>query len=182
VKVAVLAVVCVHVAVFVVLLIQGCRQEPATLKEEASNTNLSEAAQSTNQPVIEASNAPVAPSNAPPGLPLADTAAPLPPVSADYTIVRGDTFNRLARTFHTTTKSILEANPGVKATRLQIGQKIHLPALAGPVATNEVRTSSGDPGATASGEVITRLGRAITCKGLRVNLAPRSRPFAKLMV
>jgi LysM repeat protein len=139
-------------AVLVVLLMQGCQQDPAPLKEEAGTTNLPVAAQITNQTVVETTNAPVAPSNAPPDLATTDTPASPPTVSAEYTIASSDTLSQLAKTFHTMTKNIIEANPGLKATRLQIGQKIRLPSVLGAAPTNEVPASLGDSGATTAGE------------------------------
>jgi lysozyme len=60
------------------------------------------------------------------------TVAPVPPpetsAPTEYIIAAGDNFSTLAKKFHVTTRALVDANPGVEPTRLQIGQKIHIPS------------------------------------------------------
>ena len=46
----------------------------------------------------------------------------------EHVIASGDTFSKLAAQYHVTTDAILAANPDVDPRRLQIGQKIMIPA------------------------------------------------------
>jgi LysM repeat protein len=59
--------------------------------------------------------------------------------SSDYTIVKGDSFGKIAKANHTTIKAIEAANPGVNSNKLKIGAKIKLPASSG---TSSSGTSS----------------------------------------
>ncbi len=55
-----------------------------------------------------------------------------PPGSFAYTIKSGDTFYKLAQTYHTTVGAIMALNPGVDPYNLQIGQVICIPGGAMP--------------------------------------------------
>lgn len=130
VKVAFFAVVGVHVAAIVIaLLAQGCKREqtppiePAQPQVPLTDTNVP--ALDTNLPAggLTASNAvPV---------PVPEAPVPVPtPTAQEYVIQKGDTFSALAAKFHVTVKALQEANPTLNPTRLQIGQKINIPAPA----------------------------------------------------
>ena len=77
--------------------------------------------------------------------PVASTNVYVPPVpepivvpaatGTEYTIVKGDYFEKIAKDHGVTTKAIQDANPGVDSKKLQIGQKIHIPAATATVAT-----------------------------------------------
>lgn len=49
-----------------------------------------------------------------------------------YTIVAGDTLYKLAKRYNTTVNAIQNANPGINAQNLQIGQKICIPGSHTP--------------------------------------------------
>ena len=54
---------------------------------------------------------------------------PPPPVGQEYTVIKGDTFATIAKKFPgVTAKAIQDANPTVDPKKLQIGQKLHIPA------------------------------------------------------
>jgi LysM repeat protein len=118
VKIAVFFVLAVHGIGLLALLMQGCRREPAAQPE--STNAVAPALESTNV-VADANPSPLQ-SNLPP-------VVEIPPqgVTIDYTIVQGDNFSTLAKTYHVTVKAISDANPGVDSTKLKIGQKIHIP-------------------------------------------------------
>ncbi len=161
VKIAVFFVLAVHAVGLLALLMQGCRQE-----ERSSQT------QTTNNPV--------APSLEPTTGVVADTSAPLsgtatnvapaletglPAVGgSEYTIVSGDTLSTIARRFHLTVRAIADANAGLEPTRLQPGQKLHLPPAmsAAPVAAG---VASANPGtseqmyAVKSGDTLSTIAR-----------------------
>ena len=63
----------------------------------------------------------------------------------DYTVVRGDSFYKIAKDNNTTIKALTEANPNIDPARLQIGAKIKIPVGAPP------STSSGQGTGTRSG-------------------------------
>jgi LysM repeat protein len=119
---------------------QGCRREPIA-QNEATNA-VTQTLEATN--VVADTNPPVVQTNLPP-------VVEIPPASGgaatDYAIAKGDNFSTLAKNFHVTVKAIADANPGVDSTKLQIGQKIHIPApTAIPAA------GAGTPVVTANGE------------------------------
>src|SRR5262249_9196962 len=129
VRVAVFVVLAVHCIGLLALLMQGCKKDnqagTGTVADQtnAPATNTVAAFEPTNMPPAVTNLAP-APSTA--------TVAPTPPpeAPAEYTIAAGDNFSSLAKKFHVTTKALVDANPGVEPTRLQIGQKIHIPTAA----------------------------------------------------
>jgi len=45
-----------------------------------------------------------------------------------YTVVKGDTLTKIARRYHTTTSAIMAANNIPNASRLSIGEKLHIPS------------------------------------------------------
>ena len=51
-----------------------------------------------------------------------------PAGATEYTIVKGDILEQIAKKFHVSVKAITDANPGIEPTKLKIGQKIHIPA------------------------------------------------------
>jgi LysM repeat protein len=99
---------------------------------------------------------PVATQPTPVPAPMASTsttsAATPAPASApvgdgkDYMIAKGDTLAAIAKRNSVSLKALMDANPGVNAKKLKIGQKLQLPASTGAVAA----TSSGSTAAPAS--------------------------------
>lgn len=53
-----------------------------------------------------------------------------------YAVLPGDNFSTIAKKHHITVKAIVQANPNVDPRRLQVGQKLNLPANVTPVAPN----------------------------------------------
>ena len=167
-KVVVLSIVGFQTLALMVLLAQGCRPHPAVSNQDAVSMNMdvqivgtnevttmsNALAASSNSPsAIELSNAPGVLSNAPLALtnvPAAFTnPAPAPSVartttSNDYTIVKGDTLSRLAKTFHATVSAIKEANPALDPAHLKIGQKIQVPTGLTSRAATSVAEADND--------------------------------------
>ncbi|PWU15487.1 MAG: hypothetical protein C5B50_15395 [Verrucomicrobia bacterium] len=122
----------------------GCHNDKETTSQgptEPTNNAAAAAETTAPAPVTEtpANPAPTqaaAPVTAPPAAPTAG--------AQDIKIAAGDTFSGLATKFNVTVKAIIEANQGVDAKKLQIGQTIHIPA---PVVQS---TPPPTPGATAS--------------------------------
>ena len=76
--------------------------------------------------------APLPPAPSPPSAAPAPTSPPAeatPTAGASvYTVQAGDTFQQIARAHGLTIRALAQANPGVQARRLQIGQRLLLPA------------------------------------------------------
>ncbi len=166
VKIVVFSVLAIHVlGVLAALMMQGCKQE------KPAATEADQAAATSAPPAFDTNNTPAPPTNptattasnsqltAGPTPPVAPPVAPppvAPPVAApqDYVIVQGDNFSSLAKKFSVSTRAIMDANPGVEPTKLQIGQKIHIP----PPAATAAAPGGAAPGAgmtdTATGEEI----------------------------
>ncbi|HKQ37065.1 MAG TPA: LysM peptidoglycan-binding domain-containing protein [Verrucomicrobiae bacterium] len=165
----VLTILAVHAVVLGVVLLQGCKRTSADpnveLQALATNTPPPEAVQPPpiSIPAPQVAQVPSTPVNPPPV--QVETQAPPPaiqiPAPADQTsipsqlpgangasqhvVVKGDTFSTIAKKYGVTTKAVAEANAGVDATKLKIGQKLAVPA--------PTRTATGSPGnGTSTGE------------------------------
>jgi LysM repeat protein len=134
VKIAVFFVLAVHGIGLLALLMQGCRKEDPSAQQTADqNTNTAAAQnfQPSQQVVVETSAPPAVTATTPtPAVPE----TPQAPAATEYVVKAGDSYSRIASNFHVTSKAIAEANPGVDPMKLQIGQKIHIPAPV-PAAT-----------------------------------------------
>lgn len=156
VRIAVFVVLAIHGVGLLALLMQGCKKEP----EAAAPPPVAEQTDTNPAPAfVEPTNAPVADTNpapAPVTPPATAVAEPTPPPAvpatsagaSDYKIVQGDTFSAIAKKFHTSTRAIMEANPGLEPTKLRIGQTIHIPAA----------TVASDPAATGTSSVVAEPG------------------------
>jgi LysM repeat protein len=81
---------------------------------------------------------------------VVDTTAPTAGAT-EYVVAKGDTLSTIATKFHVTVKAIEAANPGVEPTKLQIGQKLHIPPPA-PAAV--AAPGSSTPGVDTNGAQI----------------------------
>jgi len=139
VRIAVFFVLSIHVIGLMALLMQGCRKPAETTTDMSTNppppfdTNLN-AAMETNLPMTNVIVAPTPP----------------PPVETEYTVVKGDSFSSIAKKFGVSTKAIQTVNPGVEPTKLQIGQKLHIPPAA--PASGAAASTVAAPDAAAAGE------------------------------
>jgi len=187
VRIAVFLVLAIHGIGLMALLMQGCKREPDTANNAASNAALSEPTNAapafiepTNSPSLAATNALPPASNTvfTPTPVEPQQPAPTPPAAAasDYVIVKGDTFSTIAKKFHVPTKSLLEANPAVEPTKLKIGQTIHIPAaistalaMTGTIAAPLADAGTGHMYSVKSGDSLTRIASefGVTIKALR---------------
>jgi LysM repeat protein len=156
VKIAVFFVLAVHGVGLLALLMQGCRRDDKDSAAGDPSTNMADAAAPftpTNAAVD--TNIAVAPSNPTPTLDVINTAAP--PSNAgptDYVIVKGDNYSTLALKFKVSARAIADANPGVDPNKLQISQKIRIPAPT-PTPTGVSTTGNATvPAVGANGEQI----------------------------
>lgn len=149
VKLAVFCVVAINVLGLTALLMQGCKREQTEIGNPAPpvDTNLAPLVE-TNLPPALATNPPVPPPPvyAPPQVP--ENAA------TEYVVVKGDTFSGIAKKFGVSVKAIEAANPGVVPTKLQVGQKLSIPAASGNAAA-PAPTGMASPAAGSGGEIYT---------------------------
>ena len=84
--------------------------------------------------------------------PPANTGFGTPTASApmkEYTVVRGDSFYKIAKDNNTTIKALTDANPGIEPTRLQVGAKIKIPA------PDPAKVTASAAGAASSANIYT---------------------------
>ena len=187
-KLGVLCVLSVSVAGLMVMLIQGCKQKAPADDTSAvpPDTNVAAADLGSNAAPIEAgsnvvavtggSNAvtPIAPLPVPtPIAPVQQQAAPMPPAAPDlsaggeYVVLKGDSLAKIAKNNHVSLKALEAANPGVKPSKLKIGQKLTLPAGGKTTADEAVAPAAGGTADAAtetytvkSGDTLTKIAKA----------------------
>src|SRR5439155_1302034 len=146
VKLAVFFVLAIHGVGLLALLLQGCHREDA--KDLANqNTNTLPVFEQPTNSGIAAGEPSVPPTTNP--LPIVEATNGLPALASEYTVARGDTFATIAHSFKVSTKAMIDANPGVEATKLKVGQKLHVPAPAKTIAS---ASGSTGPAAEPSGQ------------------------------
>ena len=155
VKVAFFCVVGVHVAaILIALLAQGCKRDQTAPVEPvsppATNNDANLPPLDTNPPpqaAALASNPPTQtlPVQTPPPEQLAPPSAT---AAQEYVIKKGDTFATIAPHFHVSVKALQAANPTVNPAKLQINQKIAIPAST--AAATPAASSGVSPGAATS--------------------------------
>ena len=168
-----MVIVTVHVVVIGGMLLQGCKDTSSNneqSKHDAAASNTSDTTPMASNPAPAAPQAEVPPTVNPnisnvyagtsatsvpapqlqPGAGLAppakstDLAQPSAPgEAAEYVIAKGDTLGAIARKNGLSLKALMEANPGVNAKKLKIGQKVQIPAGAAAAA------AASTPGAAA---------------------------------
>lgn len=182
-RLAVFAAFGVAVLVLIPVLVQGCkREEPPPVDNGLSPlptdsaTNLPEAdSQHTNVYVppmppdlLPPTNPAMAGISNPPVSPLPSTSQMLPPVTppvmpppvttmgGKYTIAKGDMLYTIAKKEGISTKSLLDANPGIDPRHLKVGQEINLPA--GGAAASSPSSSGVGSEATSSSTYTVKSG------------------------
>jgi LysM repeat protein len=169
-----IAIVAVHLVFLGGLLIQGCGKEELTAKN-TQPTN-----ESVFPPLTESSNPYSTSTVAQPSHELAHTGAPvvtslptqsptsLPPIdqvvpaaTRDYVVLKGDNFTTIGKKFSVSSAAIAKANPGVDSTRLQVGQKLVIPAQSAPsVATATVSGGSENTYLVKTGDTLLKIAQA----------------------
>jgi LysM repeat protein len=192
----ILMILTAHVVVISGMLLQGCKDSTITNDLAKQDVSASTTVETTSVPAAPSQEmpAPLSPktsntdagsitSSAPapqttpvsgmaPAVKSVDIASPPAPSEAkEYVIAKGDTLRAIARENGLSLKALMEANPDVQAKKLQIGQKLQLPAgTAGVAATS---ATGATPGATAdaaptegavctvkSGDVLLKIAKA----------------------
>jgi LysM repeat protein len=153
VKLAVFFVLAVHGVGLLALLLQGCHREGIAQIDPATNAPPAFVDTTNQTPAVAEST-----TTQPTGTPPATTTTPGPieapgstPAAAnDYTVVSHDTYSTIAKKLGISITALKEANPGVEPTKLQINQKLHIPAATAKVAT--LTPPAGAPGTSAAPE------------------------------
>lgn len=168
-RIAVFFSISLSVMVLMALLIQGCRKND-TGQEEAANTSnpppeLPTNPQESNAPAMapptETQPPPVA---APP--PVAPPVAPPGAEGQEYTVVRGDSFATIAKKSGVSVKAMEAANPGVDPKKLQIGQKLHVPAPASATSAAPMAAPGAPEMASGGGEQTYKVKSGDTLIGI----------------
>ena len=184
-KIAVSCVLVVSVgSLLTMLCTQGCKREkpidelnPPSTVDTALTPPVD-----TNPPPYTVSNPPVTlppvVSNPPVVLPPVAPVEPVAPAAgSEYTIVKGDSLAKIAKSNGVSLKALQAANPNVVPTKLKIGQKLVIPAggktSAGgiaPVAPMGGVAETGDTYTVKSGDTLTKIAKAhgTTVKALEV--------------
>jgi LysM repeat protein len=91
-----------------------------------------------------------------PGLePSPAEATPPAAAATEYVVVRGDSFYKIAKAHNVTVNAIAQQNPNVESTRLQVGQKILVPA---PKAGTPSSVSSAGSAASGAAVYVVKAG------------------------
>jgi LysM repeat protein len=80
-----------------------------------------------------------------------------PVAASEYAVVKGDIPATIAKKFGITTKALMDANPGLQPTKLQIGQKLQIPAAtaSGAGAAPAVTPSVAAMDSTGAAQIYT---------------------------
>ncbi len=174
VKIAVFFVLAIHGIGLMALLMQGCGQsKEQSFTQEAVSTNPPPAFVEPTIPPVTTSTPPVVVTT--PTVPETPSTVVVPAGVTEYTIVKGDILAKIAKNFHVSVKAITDANPGIEATKLKIGQKIHIPSPASPATPSAVGAPSAESASGAqiytvkSGDNLTKIAGqyGINVKALR---------------
>ncbi len=181
-RIVVFGIVAIHAVFFVGLLMQGCKpDEPKT--DKAMVPPPPRAVLPPLPPLTE-TNPPTAPTN-PVAMPTPPTPAPVIPEptpapassAKEYTIVKGDYFEKIAKANGVTISAIEKANPGLDSKKLKVGQKIQIPASTPKASAGSPVTAAPDAApaegvsvyAVKSGDTLTKIaaGHGTTVKSIR---------------
>jgi LysM repeat protein len=149
VKIAVFFVLAIHGVGLLALLMQGCKGDKETASNQTEQTNTyaasSQEFQPTNQVITNEAPVTQQVTTMTPAVPAANP-ADNPGTATDYVVKPGDTFSHIAANKKVTVKALREANSGVEPTKLQIGQKLHIPPpTAPPMQTASLTSPATDP-------------------------------------
>jgi LysM repeat protein len=147
VRLAVFFVLSIHVVGLMALLLQGCHKSDVVDQPQVDTNTVQTAMPTLDTNYVAPTTVATTPTNA---TPMTSTFA-----AQTYTIAAGDTLTTIAKKFPgVTIKAILDANPGIEPTRLQVGKVIHIPAPTVPANTITPVTPTQGAAAAAEGEQI----------------------------
>jgi len=173
-RLIVFGIVAVHSVFFGGLLIQGCKP-----KEEKPPVETAAVTPPQSLPPVDApqSTPPSAPTTtvAPPSLPPPAPSVPVTPVvsapqppaptetapapsTREHIVTKGENFTTIAKKYNVPLSAIAKANPGVDPTKLQIKQKLVIPAPSAPAPTT-ADTASADIYVVKSGDTLEKIAK-----------------------
>jgi LysM repeat protein len=156
-KLTVFCVLALGVAGLAAMLIQGCKRTPSDATDTSTPTI------DTNTPAITDTNPPAMETNSMPAAtnpPVAIEQTPVTPAVTEYTVVKGDVLETIAKKNGVTVKALEAANPGVVPTKLKIGQKLMIPAGGGSAAVGSTGTDTGgETYVVKSGDTLTKIAK-----------------------
>jgi len=177
-RIVVIGILAFHAVLIVGLLMQGCKPDEKEKNDTKQGTTQTRPSlpvlppiEPTNPPTAIVPKDPVVPTSPPPLVTETPTA---PAAAKEYTIVKGDFFEKIAKANGVTLAAIEKANPGVDPKKLKVGQKIQIPA-ATPKASAKAAVLEAAPteGSSVyevkSGDTLTKIAAAngTTVKALR---------------
>jgi LysM repeat protein len=174
VRIAFFTIAAIHVVFIGGLLMQGCKKsDDKPIAPPVEDSNALSLPPMTNElpPLVETNVAPAPDTNVPPPVQNEVNVAPtpvappptVPEETREYVVTKGDSFSTIAKKMGVSLKAIQQANPGVDSSRLQIGQKLHVPA-AGSAASSSFSNGTSDNanGSTytvKSGDMLEKIAR-----------------------
>ena len=173
-RIVVFGIVAIHAVFFVGLLMQGCK--PDETKTDTRQTQAPPRPTLPTLPPLTETNPPASPITNMPVTPTPPPIADVAPTATvkEYTIVKGDYFEKIAKANGLTSAAIEKANPGVDSKKLKVGQKIQIPAPTPKVGAtaavpDAAPTEAGAVYAVKSGDTLTKIaaGNGTTVKALR---------------
>src|SRR5258706_3498362 len=143
-RIAIISILAVHVVLLLALLMAGCKKTSDQAKNDAPG-DLTPTFDPNSLPV--ATNPPTPPPSntasalvTPSPMPASFTTTPATPAvtsfdGTEHVVVKGDNFFDLSKKYHVSLAAIKASNPGVDSSKLQIGQKLKIPAVSAMAAT-----------------------------------------------
>jgi LysM repeat protein len=168
VRIAVFGILAVHVVVLGGLLILGCKREDKPTETVDVPPPL------TNDLTPPPFGSDVVTTGVPPAVIATNPTALVPPAQTPFTppvmvppeagaltehkIAKGESFSTLAAKYGVSLKAIVDANPNLVPTKLQIGDVVKIPAkTAAPVANSTTVTDAADTYTVKSGDVLSTI-------------------------
>jgi LysM repeat protein len=161
-KLAVLCVLAISVAGLAAMLIQGCKRTPSGETPDTTTPTIdtnTPAITDTNPPAIETNSTMTAPPVAT-NPPVVYIPPPVVPAGSEYTVVKGDILESIAKKNGVSLKALEAANPGVVPTKLKIGQKLAIPAGSSGVSSAIDSTGAGgEVYVVKSGDTLSKIAK-----------------------
>jgi LysM repeat protein len=182
-RVAIVGVLAFHAVLLGGLLIQGCNHQER--KSEVGNLEPTNQTQDLTATPRDATTSlptitniqPVFEPPTPPPNPMANLqplAPPLLPATEEYSVAKGDSYSKIARTKHIPIKALAAANPGADSTKLKVGQVLQLPRATGTEASSAPLAATPENHVQVlyvikRGDTLTKIAKAhgTTVKALR---------------
>jgi LysM repeat protein len=188
VKVAVLLIFAFNILLISpVLLIQACKRESASTENTYDTPSTTSTTTASNDVAsIDMSRAPVLPGPgsttvAPTTLTASNAVTPpthtelVTPTGgpSDYVVVKGDNFTTIAKHNNVTVAALRAANPGVVDTKIQVGQKLKIPAPTATASSSGTMMASATS-STDSSTYTVKSGDSLIKIATRFNTTPQA--------